>query len=57
MLLWVILGHIVGMWYVCFKEIGQIKTVFKGYSDYLHCVIARNSRNQVYKLIQISRNT
>ncbi|KAF6154170.1 hypothetical protein GIB67_016422, partial [Kingdonia uniflora] len=38
-------------------ETGQIKTVFKGHSDYLHCVVARNSRNQVYKLIQISINT
>ncbi|KAF6170728.1 hypothetical protein GIB67_015680, partial [Kingdonia uniflora] len=57
MLLWVILVHIVGMWYVCFKETDQIKIVFKGHSDYLHCVVARNSRNQVYKLIQISKNT
>ncbi|KAF6147348.1 hypothetical protein GIB67_003246 [Kingdonia uniflora] len=38
-------------------ETGQIKTAFKGHSDYLHCVVARNSRNQVFKLIQISINT
>ncbi|KAF6158035.1 hypothetical protein GIB67_014829 [Kingdonia uniflora] len=38
-------------------ETGQIKIVFKGHSDYLYCVVARNSRNQVYKLIQINRNT
>ncbi|KAF6143711.1 hypothetical protein GIB67_021721 [Kingdonia uniflora] len=42
---------------VDYQEIGQIKAVFKGHSDYLHCVVARNSRNQVYKLIQISKNT
>ncbi|KAF6142041.1 hypothetical protein GIB67_038009, partial [Kingdonia uniflora] len=40
-----------------YQETAQIKTVFKGHSDYLHCIVARNSRNQVYKLFQISRNT
>ncbi|KAF6159328.1 hypothetical protein GIB67_032099, partial [Kingdonia uniflora] len=42
---------------VDYQETGQIKTIFKGHSDYLHYVVARNSRNQVYKLIQVSRNT
>ncbi|WOG92673.1 hypothetical protein DCAR_0311948 [Daucus carota subsp. sativus] len=28
-------------------EEGKIKTVFKGHADYLHCVITRNSGNQI----------
>ncbi|RVX05461.1 THO complex subunit 6 [Vitis vinifera] len=28
-------------------EKSKIKMVFKGHSDYLHCIIARNSSNQV----------
>ncbi|KAG7988712.1 hypothetical protein I3843_03G201100 [Carya illinoinensis] len=28
-------------------ETGKIKTVFKGHSDYLHCIVARNTANQV----------
>lgn len=30
-----------------FQETGKIKVVFKGHSDYLHCIVARNSVNQV----------
>ncbi|XP_063944836.1 THO complex subunit 6 isoform X2 [Daucus carota subsp. sativus] len=47
MLLLVTLLHIAGTWYVCSKEEGKIKTVFKGHADYLHCVITRNSGNQI----------
>ncbi|CAK9177130.1 unnamed protein product [Ilex paraguariensis] len=28
-------------------EKGEIKMVFRGHSDYLHCIVARNSRNQI----------
>ncbi|KAA8523273.1 hypothetical protein F0562_009696 [Nyssa sinensis] len=28
-------------------ERGEIKMVFKGHSDYLHCIVARNSSNQI----------
>ncbi|KAI6679670.1 hypothetical protein NL676_033551 [Syzygium grande] len=28
-------------------ECGQIKMVFKGHSDYLHCIVARNSSSQI----------
>lgn len=28
-------------------ECGKIKTVFKGHSDYLHCIAARNSSSQI----------
>ncbi|XP_058756287.1 THO complex subunit 6-like isoform X2 [Vicia villosa] len=28
-------------------ETGKLKTVFKGHSDYLHCIVARNSSNQI----------
>ncbi|KAL4652507.1 hypothetical protein ACB092_01G238300 [Castanea dentata] len=28
-------------------ETGKLKVVFKGHSDYLHCVVARNSANQI----------
>ncbi|KAI5674347.1 hypothetical protein M9H77_14711 [Catharanthus roseus] len=28
-------------------ESGKIKTVFKGHSDYLHCVVARSSHSQI----------
>ncbi|GAV72992.1 WD40 domain-containing protein [Cephalotus follicularis] len=28
-------------------ENAKIKTVFKGHSDYLHCIVARNSNNQI----------
>ncbi|XP_062148721.1 eukaryotic initiation factor 4A-15-like [Alnus glutinosa] len=28
-------------------ETGKIKVVFKGHSDYLHCIVARNSVNQI----------
>ncbi|ESR64755.1 hypothetical protein CICLE_v10009613mg [Citrus x clementina] len=30
-----------------FKESSRIKMVFKGHSDYLHCIVARNSTNQI----------
>ncbi|MED6183243.1 hypothetical protein PIB30_036132 [Stylosanthes scabra] len=28
-------------------ETGKVKMVFKGHSDYLHCIVARNSSNQI----------
>ncbi|GMY36337.1 eukaryotic initiation factor 4A-2-like [Fagus crenata] len=28
-------------------ETGNVKLVFKGHSDYLHCIVARNSANQI----------
>ncbi|KAJ7979318.1 THO complex subunit 6 [Quillaja saponaria] len=28
-------------------ETGKVKVVFKGHSDYLHCIVARNSANQI----------
>ncbi|KDO53208.1 hypothetical protein CISIN_1g0236432mg, partial [Citrus sinensis] len=28
-------------------ESSRIKMVFKGHSDYLHCIVARNSTNQI----------
>nr|POE63991.1 tho complex subunit 6 [Quercus suber] len=28
-------------------ETGKLKVVFKGHSDYLHCIVARNSANQI----------
>ncbi|KAK4602601.1 hypothetical protein RGQ29_011571 [Quercus rubra] len=28
-------------------ETGKLKVVFKGHSDYLHCLVARNSANQI----------
>jgi translation initiation factor 4A/THO complex subunit 6 len=28
-------------------ETGKLKMVFKGHSDYLHCIVARNSSNQI----------
>ncbi|KAJ8568731.1 hypothetical protein K7X08_030953 [Anisodus acutangulus] len=28
-------------------EKNEIKMVFKGHSDYLHCIVAQNSHNQV----------
>jgi len=34
------------LWLV-FQETGKLKVVFKGHSDYLHCIVARNSANQV----------
>ncbi|CAN1136319.1 THO complex subunit 6 [Linum perenne] len=58
-LLLVILVLIAGMWYVfaqvdvisttigAFQETCKIKMVFKGHLDYLHCIVARNSTNQV----------
>lgn len=30
-----------------FQERSEIKMVFKGHSGYLHCIVARNSSNQV----------
>lgn len=30
-----------------FQESGQVKMVFKGHSDYLHCIVAKNTTNQV----------
>ncbi|KAI3846884.1 hypothetical protein MKX03_016540, partial [Papaver bracteatum] len=39
----VILVLIVGMW----NETSQIKMVFRGHTDYLHCIVARNSSNQI----------
>ncbi|XAR67141.1 hypothetical protein NMG60_11013589 [Bertholletia excelsa] len=30
-----------------YKEKSQIKMIFKGHSDYLHCVAVRNSGNQI----------
>ncbi|KAJ6915630.1 hypothetical protein NC652_018320 [Populus alba x Populus x berolinensis] len=38
-----ILVHIVGMWY----ETCKIKMCFKGHLDYLYCIVARNSANQI----------
>ncbi|KAK7840373.1 tho complex subunit 6 [Quercus suber] len=29
------------------QETGKLKVVFKGHSDYLHCIVARNSANQI----------
>ncbi|KAG5559167.1 hypothetical protein RHGRI_008924 [Rhododendron griersonianum] len=52
----VIVVHIAGMWYVFteviftsvpFQERSEMKMVFKGHSDYLHCIVARNSGNQI----------
>ncbi|XLS50874.1 hypothetical protein HN51_011551, partial [Arachis hypogaea] len=31
-------------------ETGKVKMVFKGHLDYLHCIVARNSSNQVLSL-------
>lgn len=30
-----------------FQESGQVKMTFKGHSDYLHSIVARNSTNQI----------
>ncbi|KAH1216312.1 THO complex subunit 6 [Glycine max] len=33
-------------------ETGKVKMVFKGHMDYLHCIVARNSSNQVRRMGQ-----
>ncbi|KAG4402439.1 hypothetical protein GLYMA_02G198601v4 [Glycine max] len=43
------------MWYVImysWKETGKVKMVFKGHMDYLYCIVARNSSNQVRRMGQ-----
>nr|AFK48053.1 unknown [Lotus japonicus] len=35
-------------------ETGKLKMVFKGHSDYLHCIVARNTYNQIAKVGSVS---